>query len=82
MSSIENQKKELEDQILVLEESLVELKAQLKKVEETQQHEAIDNLEKHLEFIDSKYDHVKLLWKAMGNELRQIFSKPDDNKDA
>jgi len=69
---------ELERKICELEESLSELKLQLRQQEENQQHEAIDHLESYLEQIDSKYENMRNFWPIVVDELRSLFNESSD----
>ncbi len=71
---------ELRKKISELEESLSELKVQLKKQEEAAQHEAIDNLEEYLYQVDNKYENLRELWPRVVAELKELMSKIPSKK--
>ncbi|MBL4903860.1 MAG: hypothetical protein JKY62_14580 [Desulfocapsa sp.] len=75
MSSAISNKHELNNRISDLEDSLKQLKTQLHRLEEDEQHEAIDNLEIYLEQIDHKYDNLRSFWGVVANEFRELFGK-------
>lgn len=79
--TINTRKQELQSHIEDLEESLAELKVKLRKIEEDEQHAAIDNLEVYLEAVDNKYDNLRNFWSTVGDELRDLFGGLKNDKD-
>ena len=78
--TINTRKQELQSRIEELEESLTELKGKLRKVEEDEQHAAIDNLEFYLEEVDSKYEKLRDFWSIVVDELRELFDDLTSDK--
>lgn len=74
------EKQELELQIADMERSIAELKDQLRQLEESDQHQAIDNLEAYLATMDSRWDTLKNFWPIVHNELCDIFVKMKGDK--
>ena len=73
-------KQELESHIAELECSITELKVQLRQLEESDQHQAIDNLEAYLVTMENRWDTLKDFWPIVQNELRDIFVKMKGEK--
>jgi|AZIJ01.1.fsa_nt_gi chromosome segregation ATPase len=73
-------KQELESHIAELERSITELKVQLRQLEESDQHQAIDNLEAYLVTMENRWDTLKDFWPIVHNELRDIFVKMKGEK--
>ncbi|MGB3622304.1 MAG: hypothetical protein WBA20_13225 [Ketobacter sp.] len=73
-------KQELELHIAELERSIAELKVQLRQLEESDQHQAIDNLEAYLATMENRWDTLKDFWPIVQNELRDMFVKMKGDK--
>lgn len=74
------EKHELELHIADMERSIAELKSQLRQLEETDQHQAIDNLEAYLAAMDCRWDTLKEFWPIVHDELCDLFVKMKGNK--
>ena len=74
------EKQELELHIAEAERSIAELKAQLRELEETDQRQAIDNLETYLATMENRWDTLKGFWPIVHNELREMFVKMKGDK--
>ena len=75
MNQANTNKQSLEEKIVELEDTLAELKKQLKKQTEADQHAAIDQLEQYLDQIDNKYQNLQDFWQILREELSEMFSK-------
>ncbi|GAA6167155.1 hypothetical protein [Sessilibacter corallicola] len=73
MDSLEQQKLDLHEKIAMLEGTLVELKSKLNEIEEQEQHEAIDHLEKYLEELNHHYSHLQSVGQILVKELHKVF---------
>lgn len=71
----DQRKKELEEKITDLEESLSNLRKKLNEEEIEEQHEAIENLDIYLDEIDHKYSNLRDFWSILGSEIKEFFSK-------
>jgi len=67
-------RQELEQRITQLERSLEQLKAQLKKETEADQHQAIDQLENYFNEVDDRFAHLSDFWGSMLEEFHSIFN--------
>ncbi|MEA1919344.1 MAG: hypothetical protein U9N52_05840 [Campylobacterota bacterium] len=65
----------LEQQIEDLEDSLGKLKEQLKKVEEENQHELIENLEDYFSVINNRFANLQGFWHLLKEELKEMHNK-------
>ncbi|MEA1953394.1 MAG: hypothetical protein U9O24_03285 [Campylobacterota bacterium] len=65
----------LEQQIDDLEDSLGKLKEQLKKVEDEDQHELIENLEDYFSVINNRFANLQGFWQLLKEELKEMFNK-------
>ena len=79
--TIKSRKEELQNRIEDLEESLAELKGKLRKLEEDEQHAAIDNLEVYLDAVDNKYANLRDFWSTVADELRDLLNGFKSDKD-
>ncbi|MDA8017670.1 MAG: hypothetical protein MPN21_09505 [Thermoanaerobaculia bacterium] len=75
MSTLDNRKEELSNRIQELETALGGLKSQLHEIEEIEQHEAIDNLERYLDQVDHKFRNLGDLWTLLVDEMKGLFGR-------
>lgn len=68
-------KRELEERIHSLEESLAELKRKLADLQAEEQHEAIDHLNEFLHEVDHELDSLRTFWPEAMKELRRILGR-------
>jgi hypothetical protein len=73
MSDIHTHKQALEDKIGELEVKLADLKAELKKEEESEQHQAIDQLDFHYADLDTTFNSLKEFLVVLREDFRKTF---------
>ncbi|MES9939223.1 MAG: hypothetical protein ABW104_00405 [Candidatus Thiodiazotropha sp. 6PLUC2] len=74
MSDIQTHKQALEAKIGELETKLAGLKAELQKEVETEQHDAIDQLDFHYSDLDSTFSSLKEFLDVLREDFRKTFS--------
>ena len=74
-------KQELNAQIEEMETTLSNLKIQLAKIEQQEQHTAIEDLDNYLQAMDNKWDNLRSFWPLVLDELRGLLNKNDDKKE-
>jgi F0F1-type ATP synthase membrane subunit b/b' len=74
MSAIQNHKQALEEKIDELESKLAGLKSELKKEIESEQHNAIDQLDFHYTDLDSTFTSLKEFLDVLRDDFRKTFS--------
>ena len=74
MSEFQNHRQALEERINDLEETLSQLKVQLKAETEREQHEAIDRLEEYIGDLDNKHTNLQEFWQVLRGEIKELFS--------
>jgi chromosome segregation ATPase len=80
MNEMTNRKQALQSRIGELEDTISHLKDELKKEEESEQHAAIDNLEKYLSELDNKYSNLKEFWQVLREEIRDLLPGSSSKK--
>ncbi|MBV1874118.1 MAG: hypothetical protein KUG80_05025 [Gammaproteobacteria bacterium] len=75
--TVKSKKLELQNYIEELESSLLKLKQQLDRLEQEEQHTAINNLEGYLLTVDHKYENFKNFCSIIPNEWRSLFGGND-----
>lgn len=78
--TVKSKKLELQNYIEELESSLLKLKQQLDRIEQEEQHIAINNLEGYLVTVDNKYESFKDFCSIISNEWRNLFAGNDKKK--
>lgn len=73
MSQIQLHKQALEEKISELEAKLVDLKAELQKEVEAEQHKAIDQLDLHSTDLDSTFNSLKEFMSILRDEFKKNF---------
>ncbi|WP_447968674.1 hypothetical protein [Nitrospira sp. M1] len=73
LNTIATRKQALEQKVDELEDTLLQLKQQLKKEREAEQHEAIDHLEEYLEQVNNKYANLQGFWKVLRKEIAELL---------
>jgi uncharacterized membrane-anchored protein YhcB (DUF1043 family) len=73
MSDIQSHKQALEAKIAELEDKLADLKAELQKTVETEQHDAIDQLDFHYADLDTTFNSLKEFLDILRDDFRKIF---------
>ena len=66
-------RQELEQRIIQLKRSLEQLRAQLKKETEADQHQAIGQLESYFNEVDDRFAHLSDFWGSMAKEFHTLF---------
>jgi uncharacterized coiled-coil protein SlyX len=73
-------KQSLETKISELEETLAQLKKQLQKETEAEQHAAIDNLDVYFEAVNNKFKNLQDFWPILRDELKALFATKPSNR--
>jgi uncharacterized membrane-anchored protein YhcB (DUF1043 family) len=73
MSEIQSHKRALEAKIGELETKLADLKAELQKVIELEQHKAIDQLDFHYADLDTTFNSLKEFLDVLRADFRETF---------
>ncbi|MES9833102.1 MAG: hypothetical protein ABW139_12770 [Candidatus Thiodiazotropha sp. DIVDIV] len=73
MSDIQTHKQALEEKIGELETKLAGLKAELKKEVESEQHQAIDQLDLHYADLDTTFNSLKEFLDVLREDFRKTF---------
>lgn len=68
-------KKELEGKVEELEHALAQVKGELAKIEEQEQHDAIDNLDGLMKQMDNKWENIRDFWPFVVEELHELMAK-------
>jgi chaperonin cofactor prefoldin len=75
MNEITSRKQTLEQKIDELEDTLAKLKQALKREVETEQHEAIDQLEIYFERVNNKFTNLQDFWQLLREEIGALLRR-------
>jgi uncharacterized coiled-coil protein SlyX len=73
MTDIQSHKQALEAKICELETKLAGLKTELKKETESEQHQAIDQLDFHYADLDTTFNSLKEFLEVLREDFRKTF---------
>lgn len=79
MNDFTNRRKILEEKISDLEDTLTDLKSQLKAESEREQHAEIDRLEEYLGALDNKHANLQDFWKVLRREVKELLGGTSGN---
>ncbi|WP_028292572.1 hypothetical protein [Oceanobacter kriegii] len=68
-------KAELENKIANLEARLVDLKDRLARIEQTEQHDAVEHVDEYMEVLDREFASLREYWPVALQELQKLFKK-------
>ncbi len=74
MDKVVSRKQVLEQKVNDLEETLAQLKQQLQREIETEQHAAIEELESYLDQVNNKYANLQGFWQVLREELSELLA--------
>ncbi|GJL50208.1 hypothetical protein [Candidatus Nitrospira salsa] len=80
LNTIASRKHALEQKVEELEETLLQLKQQLKKEREAEQHEAIEQLEVYLDQVNNKYSNLQGFWQLLRKEISELLAVNSQRK--
>lgn len=63
-------KKEIQDEIFELEQSIASLKEKLAAIEHQEQHEMLEDVESYMNAVDTRSSSLKQFWYALKEELK------------
>ncbi len=73
MANIISRKQILEQKVAELEETLTQLKRQLQREIEAEQHEAIDELENYLDMVNNRFANLQGFWQLLREEVSELL---------
>jgi len=68
-------KAELENKIANLETRLADLKERLARIEQSEQHDAVDHVDEYMEVLEQEFASLREYWPVALQELRNLFKK-------